>query len=418
MFLPDKRAHICNGKSADTVRLCDDVARSLNFIYGKYSVSDPLAVCSNNLCSHKGKGKTQRYTACLICGRYITSTSLSVPLEESEPLGKPKATNRMDSRSVVENIVQKQSGSQDLRNILLLITPVELPSQQPNCHKVHSYCLYSHSHLGVTTLTNEELQLIERYHRSDNYSIVYCSRYVELVDAVRNTPIKGQIFEIVRSESKAVLRTWYRGNAVRLSYRGSRSRRVGVSPSRNPYGIRSLEQPKIPVRMQHQSPSYMTNISHAAIEGKKTISNQRRSLRQNLRRTFQREFYYPIQKSLEKINIKPSYNYSNFSAKWDTVHSTKKAKRIGLTINKLQLQRSVPLNTRCYRKTKKQAEDELSIKPAICQPKLCDTGRRCQVKDRIHMNEVDIHKHLEGTKGKPNRNFSQTCIKECDFLIL
>ncbi|XP_020805165.1 uncharacterized protein LOC110181673 [Drosophila serrata] len=166
------------------------------------------------------------------------------------------------TRSAFEDSIRERSGCQDLRNILLLITPLELPNLKPEERKVHCYCLDTRRHQGVITVTLEEVHLIKRYHGpAKTYTVVHCSKHIQLADAAGNTPIRCLIFDVVREASKVARMAWYKGNEVRVSYCGNGSKRP-VPSKRESSGIPSLRQPKIPVRMQSPISSKAKNAQN------------------------------------------------------------------------------------------------------------------------------------------------------------
>jgi len=244
--------HLANSKSDDNPHFFKDVAQTLNLIYGERSVSgirtileDPesLRGSRKNIKSWESKKRDDH----IVSSQYVTSVSSSASLKVKKRFVKPKVPKALNSRSIAENVVRKLIGHQDLNNILLFITPMST-SDHLNCYKLHSYCLDNQRHLGATTVTSEELELIERYHSTDNYSIVYCTYHIDLADAARNTSIKTKIFETVREQSQFPNQTLYQGNTVSLFYRC-------VIPKQKLAGMQSLKQSMIPVHMHRQFPS-------------------------------------------------------------------------------------------------------------------------------------------------------------------
>ncbi|EDV44620.2 uncharacterized protein Dana_GF20234 [Drosophila ananassae] len=187
----------------------------------------------------------------IFAGRHVTCASTAIPFRMSKFYVQPKLDPKLSPRSLAEGVVRTICGVHELTNVLLVITPTSSPLTEDSLHryKMHIYRLDNQRHLCTTALTHQERDLIELYHDGDNYSILHCSRSIQMEDAARNTPIRAQIFETVRDGSPAVRRTWYKGHPMSLALRFKNRLRIGVHTTHNPFGIRSLREPKIPVRM-------------------------------------------------------------------------------------------------------------------------------------------------------------------------
>lgn len=196
-------------------------------------------------------GKNSPRTEDVFAGRHVTCASKAMPFRISTIYVQPKLDPKLSLRSLAEDVVRTICGVHELTNVLLVITPTSSPLTEECLHryKVHIYRLDNQRHLCATALTDQERDLIELYHGGDTYSILHCSRSIQMEDAARNSPIKAQIFETVRDGSPAVRRTWYKGHPVSLALRFKNRLRIGLHTTHNPFGIRSLRQPKIPVRM-------------------------------------------------------------------------------------------------------------------------------------------------------------------------
>lgn len=183
---------------------------------------------SNTSLVKSSKTFTESDPKLLFAGRYLTKVERADPFEVSKRFVGPHLQNNIDDYPDPERIVRKIFGIRDLKNVLLLITPSF--ERQKDKHILHGYEIDSQKHLGVTSLTSIDRELFERFHDSSNYSIMYCSIYLELRDAYMNEQIREKIFSSLSMQSMVPVGSFYKGRMITLKYRKCLNTKKPVKP--------------------------------------------------------------------------------------------------------------------------------------------------------------------------------------------
>ncbi|KAL7743284.1 hypothetical protein ACLKA6_012453 [Drosophila palustris] len=157
--------------------------------------------------------------ALLFGGRCVIIVDRIFPIKVSRRFIKPQFSRDGHFRPNPENIVRKLFRAQDLSNILLLITPTAAARRQSDEHVMHGYEVDTQLHLGVTVLTTGEREVIEREHNPHNYFLIFSSSYIELEDAFMKTPIRDQIFHVLRQKPLNAICAWNCDCRIILHYR-------------------------------------------------------------------------------------------------------------------------------------------------------------------------------------------------------
>lgn len=154
----------------------------------------------------------------IFAGRYMTRVERTNPLEVSKRFVGPHLKSDTNACPDAERLVRKLFGVRNLTNVLLLITPSF--EKQKDKHILHGYVIHGKRHLGVTSLTTADKELIERSQKSGKYSIMYCSTYLELKDAYNNEEIKEKIFKTLSTQSSVPVCSFFKDRMLTLRYRG------------------------------------------------------------------------------------------------------------------------------------------------------------------------------------------------------
>ncbi|XP_034125980.1 trichohyalin-like [Drosophila guanche] len=151
-------------------------------------------------------------------GRHLTTMSQDSPFKLTKNQLQTWSMHT-DSRSFIFLQLQTLSGREDISTLLLVVCPTGKAVR----HRIHIFCTGSQNHLGSAQVTPEEVDLLERHHRPDNYSLVYCSLSITLQDMVGNGVIKREIFDVVRNQSQVSWHSEYQGKPLCISYKSSTS---------------------------------------------------------------------------------------------------------------------------------------------------------------------------------------------------
>ncbi|BFF95364.1 trichohyalin-like [Drosophila madeirensis] len=149
-------------------------------------------------------------------GRRLTTMSQDSPIRLTKNQLQTWSMHT-DSRSFIFQQLQTLSGREDLSTLLLVVCP----TGKADRHRIHIFCTGSQKNLGSAQVTAEEVDLLKRHHRSDNYSLVYCSLSITLQDMAGNGVIKREIFDIVRNQSQVSRHSEYQGKPLCISYKSS-----------------------------------------------------------------------------------------------------------------------------------------------------------------------------------------------------
>ncbi|EDW65986.2 uncharacterized protein [Drosophila virilis] len=171
--------------------------------------------CSSRLMS-SDTGVLDRIDTVTFPGRYVTRVLRVRPFEVTKRFVRPQLTCDHNTEPNADSVVNKLFGIQQLQNLLLVITPTSTNTEK---YIVHGYAIDGERHLGVTSLTTDEKDLIVYTQRADNYSIIYSSDYLELEHAFKKTEIKNRIFEVFQQKPTRSVRLSYAGNTITLRYR-------------------------------------------------------------------------------------------------------------------------------------------------------------------------------------------------------
>ncbi|XP_064537142.1 uncharacterized protein LOC135427539 [Drosophila montana] len=171
--------------------------------------------CSSRILS-SDTGILDRIDTVTFPGRYVTRVLRVRPFEVTKRFVRPQLTCDHNSEPNADSVVNKLFGIQQLQNLLLVITPTSTTTEK---HIVHGYAIDGERHLGVTSLTTDEKDLIVYTQRTDNYSIIYSSDYLELEHAFKRTEVKSRIFEVFQQKPSRSVRLSYAGNNITLRYR-------------------------------------------------------------------------------------------------------------------------------------------------------------------------------------------------------
>lgn len=188
---------------------------------GRPGVSRPGPPCCYSAMRSKtfqvGPAAAKKSETLLFAGRYLTKVERANPFEVSKRFVGPQLKGNLNDCPDPERIVRKIFGVRNLTNVLLLITPSF--EKQKDKHILHGYVIDGQRHLGVTSLTTPDKELIERTHKPRNYSIVYCSAYLELKDAYMNEKIKEKIFKTLSTQSMVPVCSFFKDKMLTLRYR-------------------------------------------------------------------------------------------------------------------------------------------------------------------------------------------------------
>lgn len=135
--------------------------------------------------------------------------------------GKPVTGDK--AQILLEPLLRQITGRQELNTLILLLAP----SSKQNFHrKLHCFDRDTFKHLGSTCITNHELELMQQYEMLIKYEMVFTDEYLPIKSLACDSSI---ISQLVQSRRTASL--------------------VEEEPETKPK-IKSLRQPKIPVRMR------------------------------------------------------------------------------------------------------------------------------------------------------------------------
>lgn len=149
-------------------------------------------------------------------GRYVTKVVSLFPLEVSKRFVWPHLTHDGLYQPSGRLILRKLFNIDHTDNTLLVITPTATLSRSMNKYIVHCYTVDTQWHLGASNLINNETALLKQALGPDSLSIIFCSSYINLEDAYTSSPIKGQVFQMLKMQCKAPVLTWYRGRCISL----------------------------------------------------------------------------------------------------------------------------------------------------------------------------------------------------------
>lgn len=151
-------------------------------------------------------------------GRNVIVVDRISPLKVSKRIVKPQFTNDGSFKPNPEWVLKKLFRMQDLSNLLLLITPTVTGRKLSDEHVLHGYEVNTQLHLGVTILTTEERELILREHNPKNYSLIFCTGYINLEDAFMKSPIRDQIFHVLQHKPSQAICAWNGDCRIILHY--------------------------------------------------------------------------------------------------------------------------------------------------------------------------------------------------------
>lgn len=187
------------------------VARPATDRYSPTRLNNPHIKSQKAVCINHSDPKL------LFAGRYMTKVERAEPFEVSKRFVGPHMKQNIGDYPDPERIVRKIFRIKNLNNVLLLITPSF--EKQKDKHIVHGFAIDTKQHLGVTSLTTLDREHIERFHSSLNYSLMYCSIYLELKDAYMNKQIREKIFSTLSMRSMVPVGSFYRDRMITLRYR-------------------------------------------------------------------------------------------------------------------------------------------------------------------------------------------------------
>lgn len=124
---------------------------------------------------------------------------------------------------LLEPLLYQITGRQDYDRMIFLLTP----SSKQNFHrKLHCFERETYKHLGSTCITSQELELMQQFEMLFKYELVYTDEYLNVKTLASDSSI---IEQLVQSRRTALLND--------------------NEPDPQPK-IKSLRQPKIPVRLR------------------------------------------------------------------------------------------------------------------------------------------------------------------------
>ncbi|XP_023031754.1 uncharacterized protein LOC124459662 [Drosophila willistoni] len=228
----------CEGLLKD---VCDNRDLRAPFFSPETTYEIPLQVQHKHKESEITESETYTFS-----GRYITIVVNTSPLEVKKCFVKPKIISKLGLDLLAEQMLRKICGRNNLRDVMLLITPVN-DSSITDRYKMHCFDLSTERHLGVTSLTSRERELIENYHSPKNFILLFSTRNIDLQDLVKNSSIKMEIFGTAKKRSTTVTRVLYQGTAVDVCVQSCKKVRVGVSLDCKSFDNKTLKKPKIRV---------------------------------------------------------------------------------------------------------------------------------------------------------------------------
>ncbi|TDG46454.1 hypothetical protein AWZ03_007110 [Drosophila navojoa] len=135
--------------------------------------------------------------------------------------GNPDVEDK--AQILLEPLLFQLTGRQDFNRMIFLLAP----SSKQNFHrKLHCFERDTYKHLGSTCITLQELELMQQFEMLFKYELVYTDEYLNLKSLASDSSI---IEQLVQSRRTALL--------------------DDSEPDPEPK-IKSLRQPKIPVRLR------------------------------------------------------------------------------------------------------------------------------------------------------------------------
>lgn len=135
--------------------------------------------------------------------------------------GKPIIEDK--ARVLLEPLLYQITGRQDFNKLIFLLAP----SSKQNFHrKLHCFDRETYKHLGSTCITSQELELMQQFEMLFKYELAYSDEYLHVKSLASDSSI---IAQLVQSRRTALLND--------------------SEPDPLPK-IKSLRQPKIPVRLR------------------------------------------------------------------------------------------------------------------------------------------------------------------------
>lgn len=232
-----------------------EVEEILGMIYSEASA----AGCSAKVIS-SDTGILDRIDTVTFPGRYVTRVVRVRPFEVTKRFVRPQLTSGCKSEPNADSVLNKIFGILNLQNLLLVITPTEEISDK---YIVHGYAIDGERHLGVTSLTNDEKDLIVYTQRPDSYNIIYCSTYLQLEDAFKKTEIRNRIFDVLQHRPAKPIRTYYNGKEVELYYRRFKPRKE--QPISKKKAIKAARRQEPPESELHTAKTYQARPRSSSV---------------------------------------------------------------------------------------------------------------------------------------------------------
>ncbi|KAL7741394.1 hypothetical protein ACLKA6_013832 [Drosophila palustris] len=157
-------------------------------------------------------------------GRWVSTYNLRQGLIKRHVL--PRYGKPVDSEKAIrllEPLLQEISGKQELNKLILLVAPTQKAYFQ---QKLHCFDSETMKHLGSTCITTKELQLMQQFEMLFKYEIVYTEEKLSIRSLSLNSSIISQILQ--RNKDALIHDEEHQPEPT----------------------IKSLRQPKIPVRMR------------------------------------------------------------------------------------------------------------------------------------------------------------------------
>ncbi|KAH8412263.1 hypothetical protein KR009_000897, partial [Drosophila setifemur] len=141
------------------------------------------------------------------------------------------------SMGVLAKVLQEATGGVELQKLHLLVAPGthKLP------RKVHCFDRRTRSHLGMTSITEEEVDVLRMYENLLKYELSFTNEYFSAKDLTCDTEIVSMLFD---RTSDGLFMSNLNFNRI-----GKELCSIGIQADRK-HRIKALRQPKIPVRLR------------------------------------------------------------------------------------------------------------------------------------------------------------------------
>ncbi|XP_030384000.1 uncharacterized protein LOC115631414 [Scaptodrosophila lebanonensis] len=166
-----------------------------------------------------------------------------------------ESTNKSSAIGLLETILHELTGRKQLNQVLLLITPTRRHKTQ---RKLHCFDRRTREHLGVTSITELEVDLLKKYEMLLKYEIMFADQYIQPKQIATNKSVISELFLRDSGAPSCVGRGKFYGldrrrfqSTLNFVKKPTVMCDVSIQADLTQPEIKSLRRPKIPVRMRN-----------------------------------------------------------------------------------------------------------------------------------------------------------------------